>query len=216
MTGFTCQTCGAAFDVPAATIAKYHGWTPRFCRAHSPKRKSSGGARKSGGRRSGAADREELLRPEQVLAKYTGGPASGVFTDGSSVPNPGPGGWGTVWVEDGEVREERSGHDAHTTNNRMELTALIEGFRLLPEDAQVVVWTDSRLCVNTIETWAPAWERRGWTRKTGPIKNLELIQELLALRRAHPGCALQWIAAHAGNRWNEYADCLASAWRRDA
>jgi ribonuclease HI len=150
-----------------------------------------------------------------VLARYEGGPASGVFTDGSAVPNPGPGGWGVVWVEAGEVRAARHGRHPKTTNNRMELTALIEAFRLLPDEAEVTVHTDSRLCVDTIETWAPGWERRGWRKKGGEIKNVELVQELLAQRRAHPRCTLQWIAAHSGQRWNEYADSLATAWLRD-
>ena len=157
---------------------------------------------------------EENLTLAEVLLKYHDGPGSGVFTDGSSVPNPGPGGWGVVWVEDGTIQSERHGHDPQTTNNRMELRALIEAFKILPEDAAVEIRTDSRLCVNTITQWAPGWERKGWKKKSGPIKNLELVQELLALYRAHPKCTLVWIAAHAGNRWNEYADSLATAWMR--
>jgi ribonuclease HI len=159
--------------------------------------------------------REENLTLAAVLARYRGGPSSGVFADGSSVPNPGPGGWGVVWVEEGEIRAERCGRHPDTTNNRMELTALIEAFRLLPEDAGVVVRTDSRLCVDTIEKWAPGWERQGWKKKGGPIMNLALVQELLDLRRAHALCTLEWIAGHAGHRWNEYADSLATAWMRD-
>ena len=159
--------------------------------------------------------REENLTLAAVLAKYRGGPTSGVFTDGSSVPNPGPGGWGVVWVEEGVVRAQRHGHDPATTNNRMELTALIEAFRLLPADAETVVRTDSRLCIDTIETWAPGWELKGWKKKGGPILNLALVQELLALRRARPRCRLEWIAAHSGHRWNEYADSLATAWMRE-
>ena len=150
----------------------------------------------------------------QVLGKYDDGPGSGVFTDGSAVPNPGPGGWGAVWVEDGAIQAQRHGHDPDTTNNRMELRALIEAFQMLPHDAVAEVRTDSRLCVDTITKWAPGWERKGWKKKTGPIKNLELVQELLALYRAHPTCTLVWIAAHSGNRWNEYADSLATAWMR--
>ena len=96
----------------------------------------------------------------------------------------------------------------------MELQALIEAFKMLPEDAAADVLTDSRVCVNTITKWAPSWERKGWKRKAGPIKNLELVQELLALYRAHQTCGLLWIAAHSGNRWNEYADSLATAWMR--
>lgn len=215
MPSFSCQTCGAAFDIPQKTVDKYPGWTPRFCREHSPKKKASGGGRKRKGKRGGGAKREENLTPAQVLEKYTGGPSNGVFTDGSAVPNPGPGGWGVVWVRDGEVQAERHGHDPKTTNNRMELAALVEAFRLLPEDAEETVRTDSRLCVDTIESWAPKWESAGWTRKAGPIKNLELVQELLALRRAHPGCKLEWIAAHSGHRWNEYADSLSTEWLRE-
>lgn len=218
MTGFRCTVCGAAFEVARAVIDKYPGWEPKYCREHSQKKPAGAppGARDPGG---GGADRGRSLREEnltlaQVLAKYGDGPGSGVFTDGSAVPNPGPGGWGTVWVEDGEIQGQRHGHDPDTTNNRMELRALVAAFQMLPEDAVTEVRTDSRLCVDTITKWAPGWERRGWKRKTGPIKNLELVQELLALYRARPQCTLTWIAAHSGNRWNEYADSLATAWMR--
>ena len=114
----------------------------------------------------------------------------------------------------GDQVKELRGAEPVTTNNRMELTALIEGFKLLPEDAEVTLHTDSRLCVDTIETWAPGWERKGWRKKGGAIKNFELVKELLARRRAHSRCTLQWIPAHTGQRWNEYADSLATAWMR--
>ena len=148
------------------------------------------------------------------MARFAEGPGTGVFTDGGSIPNPGPGGWGMVWVEDGEIRDQAHGHDPDTTNNRMELTALIAAFKVLPEDAEIVVYTDSKLCLDTITKWAPGWESKGWKRKGSPLKNLDLVKELLALFREHPGCRLEWIAAHNGFRWNEYADSLASAWRR--
>ena len=96
----------------------------------------------------------------------------------------------------------------------MELTALIEAFKLLPLDSQETVHTDSRLCVDTITKWAPNWKKKGWKKKSGEIKNLELIQELLELFEARPGAKIEWIAAHSGNRWNEYADSLATAWMR--
>lgn len=217
MTSFSCQVCDASFEVPQAALDKYPGWKPKFCRKHSPKKDSSagrGGSKRAAGGRRGA-DREENLNLAQVLEKYTGGPDTGIFTDGSAVPNPGQGGWGMVWVQAGEVLEQAHGHAAETTNNRMELTALIEAYKSLPEDAEVTLHTDSRLCVDTITKWAPNWERNGWKKKGGEIKNLELVQELLALHRAHSGCRLEWIAAHSGNRWNEYADSLASAWRRE-
>ena len=220
MPKFQCQECGVGFDVPQAALDKFPGWTPRYCREHSPTKKkrtskSGSGKKRSGTARGRSATREENLTRAQVLAKYTDGPRSGVFTDGASHPNPGPGGWGLVWVEEGEIRAERHGHDDDTTNNRMELTALFHAFELLPEDAQVTVYTDSRLCVDTLTKWAPGWERNGWKRKGDPLKNLDLIKPLLRLVRSHPGCKLEWIAAHSGYRWNEYADSLASAWRRE-
>lgn len=209
MPRFRCQTCATSFEVPAAALAKYPGWQPRSCRACSPKRRGASTAR------GGRPPVEENLTLAQVLARYPDGPSTGVFTDGSAVPNPGPGGWGVVWVESGNVVAQRHGHEPRTTNNRMELRALIEAFRLLPADAATVVRTDSRLCVQTVLEWAPKWERAGWKKRSGPIRNLELVVELLRLWRAHPDCRLEWIAAHAGQRWNEYADSLASAWMRE-
>ena len=203
-----------------AALDRYPGWQPRYCRVHSPKKRAASPV-KSGPTRSAAARAgrtstrsEENLTLDEVLAKYPGDPVSGVFTDGSAVPNPGPGGWGVVWVEDGAVVSKAHGHEPDTTNNRMELRALIEAFKMLPGNSAVDVHSDSQLCVNTITKWAPAWERRGWKRKTGPISNLDLVRELLERYRAHPTCRLRWIAAHAGHRWNEYADSLATAWMR--
>ncbi len=77
-----------------------------------------------------------------------------------------------------------------------------------------MLYTDSQLCVSTINEWAKGWEARGWKRKGGEIKNLELVQELYAICRRRPELELRWIAAHSGNRWNEYADALATAYRR--
>lgn len=139
------------------------------------------------------------------------GPDTGVFTDGSCSPNPGPGGWGFVWVVDGTIVQEGSGDHPETTNNRMELTALIEALRVLPTDAEVTVYSDSNLCVKTLTEWAPTWERKGWP---ADKKNLDLVRPALELVRARPGCRLQWIKAHVGYRWNEYADGLATTWMR--
>jgi ribonuclease HI len=154
--------------------------------------------------------RYESLTPEEVLARHSDGPNTGVFTDGSCEPNPGPGGWGWVWVNEGEIIGEGAGGHPDTTNNRMELTALIEAYRALPEDAKLTVYSDSQLCVNTINQWAAGWERRGWKRKGGEIKNLDLVKQLWAISRARPHVKLEWIKAHDGSRWNEYADALAS------
>lgn len=210
MPDFKCTTCGADFAVPRKALDRYPGWTPKFCREHSP-----GSKKRKGRGRPRGSEVEENLTLAQVLKKYDGGPDTGVFTDGSSVPNPGPGGWGVVWVTAGDVNAARHGHDPATTNNRMELTALIEAYRLLPESSATTIYTDSRLCVDTITKWAPNWEKRGWKKKGGEIKNLALVQELLGLYRAHPDCTLEWTAAHAGTRWNEYADSLATAWMRE-
>ena len=154
----------------------------------------------------------ELLTPEQALARYRGGPRTGVFTDGSCEGNPGRGGWAWVWVEDDEIRGKGHGVDPATTNNRMELKALIEALRALPADAEISVHSDSQLCVKTINEWAAGWEARGWRRKSGPIANLELVKQLTALARAHPKVTVRWIKAHDGSRWNEYVDALASSY----
>ena len=155
-----------------------------------------------------------LLTPEQVLSRFTSGPTSGVFTDGSCEGNPGPGGWGFVWVKDDEVSCEDYGSDPDTTNNRMELTALIQAYKKLPPDARVTIYSDSQICVNTVNQWAAGWERRGWKRKTGPIANLELVKELYSLAQQHSNATLQWIKAHDGSKWNEYADALATSYMR--
>jgi len=157
----------------------------------------------------------ELLTPDEVLLRYTGGPKTGVFSDGSCEGNPGPGGWGIVWVEDNRIVEEKKGIDPSTTNNRMELAALIAAYKMLPEDSRITVYSDSQLCVKTVNEWAAGWEKRGWRRKSGPIANLELVRKLCALANAHTGVTLEWIKAHDGSRWNEYADALASAYMLD-
>jgi ribonuclease HI len=119
-----------------------------------------------------------------------------------------------VWVEDDRIVEQRSGVDPSTTNNRMELQALITAFELLPTDAALTVYSDSQLCVKTVNEWAAGWERRGWRRKSGPIANLELVKKLYRLAGDRPHVKLEWIKAHDGSRWNEYADALASAYMR--
>lgn len=216
MPRFECQTCGSPFEVGQASLDRYPGWMPKICRnckgTGTPRRKKSTGGQ---ARTRASSSQEEGLTTEEVLAKYTDGPQDGVFTDGASHPNPGPGGWGAVYVKEGERVSEAHGHDPQTTNNRMELTALIEGCRLVPEGESAIVWTDSQLCVNTITQWAAGWKKNGWKRKSGPIKNLDLVKTLYALCQRRPELQLRWIKAHSGNRWNEYADALATAYRRE-
>ena len=141
------------------------------------------------------------------------GPMTGVFTDGGASPNPGPGGWGMAYVVDGELLKELHGHSPDTTNNRMELTALIEAYKFIPSDKEIIIYSDSNLCVQTINEWADAWAARGWKRKAGPIKNLDLVRELYDLAKSKPNAKLKWIRSHDGSTWNEYADMLANRWR---
>jgi len=129
------------------------------------------------------------------------------------VPNPGPGGWGAVYVTENEVIAETYGYGGDTTNNRMELLALIEAVDLVPPGVETFVFSDSNLAVRTINEWAEGWERRGWKRKTGPVENLDLVQRAYAAFRARPELKLRWIKAHVGVTWNEYADELANRGR---
>ena len=158
---------------------------------------------------------DPFLSPDEVLERFTGGPKTGVFTDGSCEGNPGPGGFGWVWVEDDEIVDSGHGRDPATTNNRMELAALIAAYKKLPADQALTIYSDSKLCVDTLTQWAAGWERRGWKRKGGPIANLELVREAYALRNAHPNVQVLWIKAHDGSRWNEYADSLATTYLRE-
>ncbi len=119
-----------------------------------------------------------------------------------------------MYVVNDRIISQDFGHEAHTTNNEMELTALKAACDLLPKGTPCVIYTDSKLCVDSLTLWAEGWEARGWKRKKGEIKNLELIQELYETLKRRPEIELQWIQAHAGNRWNEYADSLATAYRR--
>lgn len=209
---FTCTTCGKSFSLPQHILDRYPGWTPKACADCRAPSKSSGAGSKAPRKKSATASQN--LTTAEVLERYDDGPDTGVFTDGSSIPNPGPGGWGAVYVVDGEIVAEAHGHNADTTNNRMELTALIEGTRLVPVGTAAVLHSDSNLAVRTINEWAAGWESNGWKRKTGPIKNLDLVQELWRIMQARPELSLRWVRAHDGNRWNEYADALATAWTR--
>lgn len=162
-------------------------------------------------KRPSSVTRTQDLTTAEVLARFTEGPDTGIFTDGSSRPNPGPGGWGAVYVRDGQLVAERHGHDEWTTNNRMELTAMIAGLELAPAAEPVTVYSDSQLVVNTLTKWAKGWEARGWKRKEGEISNLDLVQRAWELVQSRPNARIEWIRAHDGSRWNEYADALSTA-----
>jgi ribonuclease HI len=227
MSTYECQSCGRSFAVPQKTLDKYPSWQPKNClRCHSAgkpaaSRPANRTRRPRGGSstapafpaRSSAAS-ERVLTLSDVLQTYSDGPTTGVFTDGAAHPNPGPGGWGAVFVVDNAIIAQARGAEPQTTNNRMELTALLAGYGMVPPGTAAVVLTDSQLCVDTINSWAAEWERNGWTRRRGAIKNLDLVQELYRVAKARPDIELRWIKSHNGYRWNEYADALASAYRR--
>ena len=221
---FTCRTCGKEFELRQDVLDRYPGWTPRQCldcrgnggRPAAAERpfSAAGMAKRTSSPVSRTKGRD--LTVAEVLDSFTDGPDTGVFTDGASEGNPGPGGWGAVYVVEGEVLDEAQGADPHTTNNKMELTALIAGLRMVPRDAEADVYTDSQLIVNIVTKWADGWKARGWTKKsTGPIANLELVKEAHSLYQERPGVRLRWIKAHSGYRWNEYADALATSYRRE-
>lgn len=207
---FACLTCGKSFDLPDQVKERYPGWTPKECL--DCKNGASTAARAD----TPSISKNRDLTIAEVKATFHGGPQTGVFTDGASEGNPGPGGWGAVLVVDGQVVKEDYGSDAHTTNNRMELRAMIAGLEMVPPDTPTNVYTDSQLIVNILTKWAEGWKAKGWKKKSpGPIANLELVQEAYALAQSRPHANIVWIKAHSGNRWNEYADSLATAYRRD-
>lgn len=220
MPDFTCSVCGATFSVHDKALEKFPDWTPRFCKQHSPQKGSKAKEattqrKRASGKAKNSITQELDLTLAEVLERFDAGPASGLFTDGSARPNPGPGGWGVVYVKEGKIISEKYGQSENTTNNIMELTALIEAYSLLSESDRETIYTDSELCVNILTKWAAGWEKNGWKRKSGPIKNLELVKKLYALYCARPAVTITWVKAHNGWRWNEYADSLATAWARE-
>ena len=132
-----------------------------------------------------------------------------IYTDGACSGNPGPGGWGTILDYKGK-RKELCGGEAVTTNNRMELTAVIEGLKALKEKCSVTVVTDSQYVANGINLgWARSWQKNGWRKKDKkPALNPELWEELLQLCDKHT-VTINWIKGHAGHPENERCDEMA-------
>ncbi len=132
-----------------------------------------------------------------------------MFTDGACSGNPGPGGWGTILRYNG-VERELSGGENPTTNNRMELTAVIRGLEALKEKCEVVVTTDSRYVVDGItQGWARSWRAHGWKKADKkPALNPDLWGRLLDLIDEHE-VSFCWIKGHAGHPENERCDALA-------
>lgn len=132
-----------------------------------------------------------------------------MFTDGACSGNPGPGGWGTI-LRTGSHEKEISGGNPETTNNKMELTAVIEGFKALKRPCKVVLYTDSKYVADTlINNWAQQWKMNGWRKSNKkPALNIELWDELLTLIEPHE-LQIIWLKGHAGHPENERCDKLA-------
>ena len=134
-----------------------------------------------------------------------------IYTDGACSGNPGPGGWGAILIYKG-IEKEISGGEADTTNNRMELTAVIRALALLKEPCAVTVTTDSQYISRAInEGWLKKWKAAGFTKKGG-LKNAELWRELDALLQKHD-VSFVWVKGHADNEYNNRCDRLAVAER---
>lgn len=134
-----------------------------------------------------------------------------IYTDGACKGNPGPGGWG-VWLKSGAAEKELCGGEPHTTNNRMELLAVIEGLTALKRPCHVSLYLDSQYVRKGITEWLKGWKAKGWkTASNQPVKNVDLWQRLDHLVE-HGGHDIRWhwVKGHAGDPGNERADALAN------
>ena len=131
-----------------------------------------------------------------------------LFTDGACSGNPGPGGWGAL-LRYGAHEKELSGGEPATTNNRMEMLAVIHGLEALKKPAQVRIYTDSQYVMKGMTEWLAGWKRNGWvTASKKPVQNAELWHDLIEVAGKHQ-IEWTWVKGHAGNRYNEQADKLA-------
>ena len=132
-----------------------------------------------------------------------------IYTDGACKGNPGPGGWGAL-LQSGDAEKELFGGEPQTTNNRMELTAVIRALESLTRGCAVEIYTDSQYVKNGIQTWIHNWKRNGWkTADRKPVKNAELWRELETQAHRHR-IAWHWVKGHADNPGNQRADELAN------
>jgi ribonuclease HI len=132
-----------------------------------------------------------------------------IYTDGACKGNPGPGGWGVV-LRSGNHEKQLHGGEKHTTNNRMEMSAVIFALRALKQSSSVELWTDSQYVQKGVTEWLQGWKQCGWkTAAKSPVKNADLWQELDALIPNHE-IAWHWVKGHAGHPGNELADQLAN------
>lgn len=134
-----------------------------------------------------------------------------IYTDGACRGNPGRGGWGAILVY-GRFEKELSGGDAETTNNRMELTAAIEGLAALKEPCRVTLYSDSKYLVDAyLQGWVESWRAAGWRRGKETLKNPDLWEKLYSLTEIHE-VEFVWVKGHAGHDYNERCDRLATSY----
>ena len=132
-----------------------------------------------------------------------------IYTDGGCRGNPGPGGWGfLVFNPVSGHALERCGGDKETTNNRMEMMAAIMALKSLKKDGiRVLLHSDSQYMIKAMTEWVEGWKARGWKKKDGVLKNVDLLKELDALKNRF-SVTWRWVKGHAGNRGNEHVDQL--------
>ena len=132
-----------------------------------------------------------------------------IFSDGACKGNPGPGGWGAL-LRMGKHEKELGGSAPDTTNNRMEMTAVIRGLNALIEPCEVTVYTDSRYVIDGITKWVAGWKRNGWVNASKqPVRNADLWHDLIEAAQPHR-ITWQWVRGHNGHTENERVDKLAS------
>jgi ribonuclease HI len=132
-----------------------------------------------------------------------------IFTDGACKGNPGPGGWGAI-LRMGAHEKELSGDEAETTNNRMEMTAVIRALNALTEPCNVTLHTDSRYVIDGMTKWIDGWQRKGWVNASKkPVRNQDLWHDLIEAALHHQ-ITWEWVKGHSGHPENERADQLAS------
>ncbi len=132
-----------------------------------------------------------------------------IFTDGACKGNPGPGGWGAL-LRMGEHEKEMAGAEPNTTNNRMEMTAVIKALQVLNQPCEITLCTDSKYVIDGITKWVHGWQKKGWVNASRqPVANAELWREMLAATKPHK-ITWQWVRGHNGHAENERVDQLAS------
>lgn len=149
-----------------------------------------------------------LLSPEKRGEKRDEMKEVTIYTDGACSGNPGEGGWGAVIMYKGTVKKI-SGYSEMTTNNIMELTAVIEGVGVLKEKCRINIFTDSKYIVDSVTMWLPNWIKNGWkTSSKKPVKNVECWKKIVELLNFHE-IKWNWVKGHDGNIYNEECDRMA-------